>query len=381
MANVLTDLAADIYVAADKVSRELTGYIPAVTMNSGSERVALDGVVRSAFTRSSTVIDNAPAMTIPEGTDQTVDNKTMTIDKSRGVQIPWTGEDIRSVNNGQGFETIYGDQIQQAMRAIANEIEVDLAVVTSANASRAYGTAGSTPFGTANDYTDASYVLEILKANGAGSLDNSLVLNTIAGANFLGKQSAVNAVGTDSILRQGVLLDVAGMPIRESGQVQSQLAVGTGTGYTSATTGYVAGTTTIPLITGTGTILVGDGISFAGDDQVYIVTTGVAAPGSVVIQEPGLVQALPATAQAVTITAAHVQNSCFSRSAVELAVRAPAKPSVGDAAIDEMMVVDPFSGLAFDISVYTGFQKTMINVSAAWGVKAWKPEHIATLLG
>ncbi len=41
MANVLTDLAADIYVAADVVGRELVGFIPAVTINAnGSERAA-----------------------------------------------------------------------------------------------------------------------------------------------------------------------------------------------------------------------------------------------------------------------------------------------------------------------------------------------------
>ena len=95
MANVLTDLAADIYVAADKVGRELVGIIPSVTMNSGSQRAALNDTVRSFFTRSAAAGDNTPSMTIPEGTDQTIDNKTMTLNKSRGVQIPWTGEDIR----------------------------------------------------------------------------------------------------------------------------------------------------------------------------------------------------------------------------------------------------------------------------------------------
>ena len=115
MANVLTNLAADIYKAADVVGRELVGFIPAVTVNG------------DAFTRTPTVSTSfAPAMTIPEGTDQTVDNKTMVVDTFATVQIPWTGEDMKHVNNGSGFETIYGDQIRQAMRAICNTIELSL---------------------------------------------------------------------------------------------------------------------------------------------------------------------------------------------------------------------------------------------------------------
>ena len=384
MANTLTDLAGDIYVAADVVSRELVGLIPASTINGGAERAAKDDTVRSHVTAAAAAVDNTPSMTIPEGTDQTVTNKTMTLSKSKSVQIPWTGEDIRHVDNGSGFQTIYGDQIAQAMRTLTNEMEADLGVACRAAASRAYGTAGTTPFGTANDYTDASNVLKILKDNGAGGLDNQLVINTSAGANFLGKQSAVNAAGTDSMLRQGVLLDLAGMPIRESAQLASHTA-GTGASATTDATGYAVGATTITLaVAGTGTILTGDAITFAGDSEKYMVVTGdadVSGGGSIVIKAPGLQKAIPAAATAITVSASSATNIAFARSALELAVRAPAMPSGGDAAVDRMMVTDPRSGISFDIAMYKGFQKAMIAVGAVWGVKAWKDEHIALMLG
>jgi hypothetical protein len=383
MANTLTDLAADIYVAADVVGRELVGYIPASTINSGTERAALNDTVRSFATQAASVVNSTPSMTIPEGTDQTVDNKTMTLSKNRSVQIPYTGEDIKHLNNGSGFETIYGDQLAQAMRALANEMETDLATV-AATASRAYGTAATTPFGTANDYTDASNVLRILKDNGAGKLNNSMVIDTAAGANFLGKQAAVNSTGTESILRQGVILDVSGMPIRESAAVPSQTA-GTAASATTDNAGYAVGATTITLASaGTGTILAGDVISFAGDSNKYVVVTGdadVSGGGTVVLQAPGLRVAMSAAAKAITVTATHTANVAFSRSAIELAVRAPAMPAGGDAATDRMMVTDMHSGMSFDISVYKGYQKSMIAVSTVWGYKCWKPEHVARLIG
>ena len=380
MANVLTDLAGDIYVAADVVSRELVGAIPSVTINGGSEGVALNGTVRSHFTRAATAGDNTPAMTIPEGTDQTVDNKTMTINKSRGVPIPWTGEDIKHVDNGSGYSTIYGDQIAQAMRTLANEMEVDLCAALRAAASRAYGTAATTPFGTAGNFTDLSYTVKILEDNGAPVGALNAILNTTSGANLSGFQSQANMQGSDTMLRQGVLLDHMGVAIRKSAQLASHTA-GTGTSYTSAATGYAIGTTDIPIITGSGTVVAGDVVSFAGDTEKYVVTVGVAAPGTITIAEPGLRQALPASAVAMTISADSATNLVLPRSAGEIAIRPPAKPQGGDAAVDTMVVMDPRSGIPFDISVYKGFQKTMINVGAAWGVKAWKPEHIALLLG
>ena len=77
---------------------------------------------------------------------------------------------------------------------------------------------------------------------------------------------------------------------------------GTGTGYTTSALGFASGTTVIPLITGTGTVLAGDTVQFAGDTNFYVVTVGIAAPGSITIASPGLKVAIPAAATAVTIT-------------------------------------------------------------------------------
>lgn len=378
MANTLTNLAADIYTARDVVSRELVGIIPSVTINGGEERAALNDIIRSHVAPASTTTDNTPSMTIPEGNDQNVGNKTMTLSKSKGVPIPWTGEDKMHVNNGSGFNTIYGDQIAQAMRAITNEIEADLAVEIYQNSSRAYGTAGTTPFATAGDYTDMSETLRILKDNGAPGTDTTLIIDTAAGAKILGKQADANRQGSDSMLRQGVLLDISGNRLRESAQIQNHTK-GTGSGYLVNNASAAVGDTTIPADTGTGTIVAGDIVTFAGDTNKYVVTTALSG-GSFTIGAPGLKVAIADNA-AITVGNNYTGNILLPRTAAELAVRAPAGAGGEDAAVDNMMVTDPRSGLSFDISLYAGFQKSMINVSAVWGVKAWKDEHIATLLG
>lgn len=224
MANVLTDLAADIYKAADVVGRELVGFVPAVTINAnGSERAAKGDVVRASFTRAATAVDVSEAMTIPEGTDQTVDNKTLTISNSRAVQIPYTGEDVRHLSNGIGFETVYGDQIKQAMRTLCNEIETDLgeAFGTATGTAGSVGTGGTTPF--ASDFGVIADVRKLLVDNGMPTNDGqaSLVIDTAAGAKLrqLSSLTQVNTAGGTDLLRQGILLDLQGFGIRESANV------------------------------------------------------------------------------------------------------------------------------------------------------------------
>ena len=381
MANVLTDLAADIYKSADVIGRELVGFIPACTINSdSSEQAAKGDTVRSHFTHSATVGDQTPAMTIPEGTDQTVDSKTLTLDKSRGVQIPWTGEDIKHVNNGSGFETVYGDQVLQAMRALVNEIEADLAQAAYQSASRAVGTAGTTPFG--SNFNDVAKVRQVLVDNGMPSNDGraSLILNSAAGTNLrnLAQLQKANEAGGDQMLRQGVLLDLQGLALRESAQVKTHTK-GSASGRLANSASLAIGDTSIAFDTGSGAFNAGDVVTFNGDANNYVVKADASAT-PLVINGPGLRTAV-ADNSAITVGNNFTANVAMHQAALELAMRAPAVPPGGDAASERLVVQDDHSGLIFDIAVYKGFQKMMINVSATWGKKAWKDEYIAILMG
>jgi hypothetical protein len=380
--NTITGLVPEIYEALDIVSRELTGMIPSATMNASANTAQVGQAIRVDVEPAGNVGNITPAMVVPDPTGQTSGFTDITITKSRAAEFGFNGEDQKGLNTGAGYGSVRANKIAQAIRAVTNEVETDLCGLQS-TFSRAHGTAGTTPFGTANDYTDASNALRILKDNGAPLQDNQLVINTAAGVNLLGKQANVADAGSDSILRQGVLLDINGMPIRESAQVNTVAAVGTSANAVT-TAGHAAGSTSIVLkAAGTGTILAGDVITFAGDSNKYVVVTGASAVSgaTIVLAAPGLQQALPVGDKAITIVAASARNMAFNRSAIVLAARAPARPQEGDMASDVIVITDPRSGLSMEFSMYKGYRKVRYEVGLAWGVKNIKPEHTALLLG
>jgi len=380
MANNITALVPDIYEALDMVSRELTGMIPSATMNASANTAAVGQNIRVDVEPAGNVSDISPAMVVPDPTGQTSGSTDIVITKSRAAEFGFNGDEQLGLQ-GAGYQNVRAAKIAQAIRAVTNEVETDLCALQS-TFSRAYGTAGTSPFGTANDYTDASNVLKILKDNGAPLQDNQLVIDTSAGVNLLGKQAGVADAGSDSILRQGVLLDVNGMPIRESAQVNSSVA-GTSSNAISSLAHTVGQTSIVLKAAGTGTIVDGDVISFAGDTNKYVVVTGAAAVSgaTIVIAAPGLRVAQGSGDKAITITAAATRNMAFNRSAIVLASRAPARPSEGDMATDVIVITDPRSGLSMEFAMYKGYRKVRYEVGLAWGVKNIKPEHTALLLG
>lgn len=383
--NTLTSLLPNLYASLDVVSRELVGMIPAVTIDARVNRVAKNQTVYVPIAPANTAGGNiTPAMSVPAESDQTIGNASIIIDNYRSFPFSWDGEEERGLNNnGPGAASIQNQQIMQAMRAAVNEVETDLAELHTVF-SRAYGTAATTPFATAGDFTDASESLRILKENGAPLSDNQLVMNSAAAAKFLGKQGNSSVRFTDDIMTSGVLGSITGLNLRESAQILTSTA-GTAASATTDNAGYAIGATTLTLASaGTGTIVAGDVVTFAGDTNKYVVTTGdadVSNGGTIVLAAPGLRVAMSAATKAITVVAAAARNMAFNRSAIVLATRMPERPAAGDMAIDVEVITDPRSGLSFEVAVYPGYRKVRYEIALAWGVKVIKPAHTALLLG
>jgi hypothetical protein len=387
-ANTLTALIGDLYAAMDVVSRELVGFASSVTLNPSVARAAVGQAVNFPVAPAQTAYDVTPSMTVPTPPDNTFITKSMAITKSRAVPFGLTGEEQRAINSPQGGPGVVSVQamvIAQAIRTLVNEVEADLSVEAATNASRAYGTGGTIPFGS-GDLTDLAQIEKILDDNGAPRMDRVAVLNTTAAAKLitLNNLARVNEAGSTLTLRRGELLDIYGMSVKKSGQFYKKTK-GTAASATTNNAGYAVGARTITLASaGTGTITAGDVITFAGDTNKYVVETGdasVADGGTIVLREPGLRVAIPTANTAITVGNSYEANVAFSASAMHLATRAPAIPVEGDAASDRLILTDPYSGLSFEFAIYLGYKMVRYEVSMAWGVKASKPEHIALLLG
>ncbi len=378
MGNTLTNLIPTIYAAADIVMRELTGFIPAVTLDANGEQVAKDQTLRYPIVPANAANDIIPAATGPDPAAVSIGSDFMTISKARSVTFFWEAEEQKSL--GGLYDIILRDQFAQAMRTLTNEVEADLAGLYVA-ASRAYGTAGTPPF-SGTDLSDPANVLKILLDNGAPNSDLQLVINTTAGAKMraLAQLTKANESGSTELLRRGVLLDLFGFAVRESAQVKTHTK-GTGAGYlVNNAAGLAVGETTIPVDTGTGTILPGDIVTFAADTANKYVVASALSGGSFKIAPPGLRVAIPDN-NAVTVGNNYTPNLGFSRSAIHLLMRVPAMPPGGDAADDVTVITDPQTGISFQVAMYRQRRRIAYEVGLAWGVKAVQSEAIATLLG
>lgn len=382
MANTLTGLYPTIYQALDSISRELVGFIPAVSKNAGAARAALGEIISYPVVPPGAAADIAPAATGPNPSDRVIAAPTATISKARAVSVYLTGEELLGLRNANSSDqVIIQAAFAQAMRTLCNEIEADILAAGLAGASRAYGTAGTLPFATANDYTDFAQTRLILEDNGSPTDDMHLVLSNPAAAQLRSKQTGlfnVSLAGDDAFLRLGALGRVEGFYLHQSGAVAVHTKGGGSAYVTSGST--APGVTAIALVTGSGTVLAGDVVTFAADsNNKYIVNVGVAAPGTITLGKPGA-RVTIATANAMTIGNNFTPLLAFDRNAIFLAARAPAVPPEGDSAIDSIIVQDPVSGLAFEVRMYLQYRRVAYEVGIAWGVAAVKQENIAVLL-
>jgi hypothetical protein len=230
--------------------------------------------------------------------------------------------------------------------------------------------AATTPFATSlAEYIDARKNLN----NQLAPMDPRFcVIDADAEANALGLRAIQDASfggGTDGLLK-GQIGEKVGAMWGMDQNVPTHTA-GTATGATTDATGYAVGLKTVTLASaGSGTLLEGDIITFANHTQTYALTAGDAdvSNGGTVSFEPGLVTALPTSAQAITRKASHVVNLAFHRDAFALASRpfAGADP-MGLGTF--MSAVDPVSGLALRLEVTRQHKRTRFSYDILYGVQ------------
>lgn len=149
---------------------------------------------------------------------------------------------------------------------------------------------------------------------------------------------------------------------------------GTGASYV-ANGAHSAGVKDVVIKTGSGTVVEGDIVTFAGHTQTYVVTTGVAAPGTISIY-PAL-KANVADGAAVTIGNGGVKNVAFHRDAMVFATR----PLSIDAAPGVIMAQasDPISGLSLRVERIRSAKQSYWQFDVLYGGAVVRPEFIATL--
>lgn len=376
MANDLSTLAPTLYKAAKEVAQEPFGIIDAISSDFDDVGVAVGDTVDVPVAPVRAAKDFTPGNVTSTGDDAAAEDIPVQITKSRKVDWHLSGEQIKSLENGDTKADWIGQLVSQGMRTLRNEAEADCGIAVKNGAGRGFGTPATTPF--ASDLTDLTQVRKILHDNGSPMADLQLVVDTSAGMNLrnLNIIAQADQAGSDAERRSGNLLRQYGFQIRESAGIDLHTA-GAGTGYLIDDAAATVGQRLIPLDTGTGTVLVGDLVTIAGSTTKYGVNTGVAAPGTITLNRPGT-DVVHADSAALTIQADYTANVAFERNAVVGIMRPPVMPV--NPTIQQLLVSDQFgmTYLFLDIAQYG--QRTW-ELHLAWGFKAINGEFICILQG
>ena len=376
----LTGLMPQIFEAMDVVSREAVGVIPAASRSSKADSVSIGQTLSVPVALPRGTEDIRPGKE-PTGKGDDFDRVDVKIEKMKTADpIWWSGDEESS--QGELLNAEKQDQITQAMRALSNEIEADIAlegVIAGIGAGNIYGVAGTTPF--AGSLTDMAHVRRVMNDMGVPKSERQFVANSIAAANILSLPNIthVEKAGGDTELRTGIIRPIMGLNIWESGGL-NPIEAGTASDYLVNGT-VEKGAKQINIDTGSGTFKMGNIISFAGDANKYVVAEDVPTGGTVLKIAGGLKQAVADNAAITMEVDTYLPSIAFHRNALLLVCRPPKLPSGGDKALDVKDIIDPVSGLAFQAALYGDYLQNRLEIRSAWGWKAISPRHILTLFG
>lgn len=376
--STITELAPVLFSAAHQVAAEPFGAIDAINTSFDNKGVAKGDKVKIPYVPAAGNAEFQAANIAAAGSAITAEATEVVISKSQKNSMVLTGEQIRSLENGGNWQEWASQWSQAAMRALRNEAEQDACTAIKVGASRAYGSAGVTPFATS--LNDLNRVRQILRVNGAPMQDLQLVVDTNAELNMLnlGIVQQAYAAGSDQERRSGTLRPQLGFNIRSSAGIQGHT--------TAAAASYIlngaaaAGTTGLVTKTGTEPTSLGDIFHLASDTENLYVVNGLDALSTtklITIGRPGA-RAAYLNEATVTFKGAYTPNFAFERNAVVGVMRPPVMPA--NPAIKQTLVSDKF-GMTYLFCEIAQYGQITWELHLAWGFKVIQPEFVATLIG
>ena len=378
MSSTITELAPVLFSAAHQVAAEPFGAIDAINTSFDNKGVAKGDKVKIPYVPAAGNAQFSASNVTPAGSNITAQATEIEITKSQKNSMVLTGEQIRSLENGGNWQEWASQWSQAAMRSLRNEAEQDACTAIKVGASRAYGSAGVTPFATS--LNELNQVRKILKDNGAPLQDLQLVVDTNAELNMLnlGIVQQAYAAGTDQERRSGTLRPQLGFNIRSSAGIQGHT--------TAAAASYVLGSATTVgatgLVTksGSDTTSLGDIFHLSTDTGNLYVVNGLDKTTStklITIGRPGA-RAVYDVNSTVTFKGAYTPNFAFERNAVVGVMRPPVMPA--NPAIKQTLVSDKF-GMTYLFCEIAQYGQITWELHLAWGFKVIQPEFVATLIG
>ena len=381
-----------------KVPAEPVGTLDACNLTFDDRGASKDEIVTVTVVPPQSAEDMTPAAVPPSGRAMTPINAQVKITNVRDVPMKFTGEDLRTLDNGDQRQVVLQQFIEQAQRTLRNEMSAAASTALSYGASRALGTAGKNPF--AKDMNILVDARQVLRDNGAPMQDIHAVTNTTSYSSLL-KQNVVQKAmeaGSDSERRSGIIRMQQGIAsLHEDANIAAHTC-GAGTGWLTNGSSSVnaVGTSQITVDNGIGTVNLGDVITFAGDTTnkycvnplqtattQYVVPAGYTTGATTfAIGNPGLRTAIN-TANAITIDAVGSSfnpSYVFCRHALVGVARPPLGFDVSGIITTSTLIKDSY-GYQYLFLESTQWGQVSWFVCIAYGFKVTQSEYVVLIEG
>lgn len=392
MSNSLNNDIDKILAMSLDVLRENCVMPRIVNTSYGADALAKGATVDIPVAGESTVRDATPGQ-VPNTsnvTNMTSTLKQISLNQFKDVEFAITDKELFEVREGD----VLPRQIKSALKGLANT--VDRYIFSKCTSFYNHvGTAGTTPFGTSGDISDATNSRKMLNKYLAPLSDRYGLLDPDAEANALAQPAFYQAYlrGDTGGVIDGTLATKFGIDWVMSQNVPTHtngtLSDGTAHKALINSASVAVGDTSVAMdeTTLTGTVKVGDLFTVNGDSQQYTITADATAASNAITVSfsPAAKVAWADNAQVTFVGdsgGTFVDNLVFNSDAIAFASR-PLQNLVlpGQAGAMIQTVVDDVSGLAFTMEIVRQHHQTAMNISCLYGAEVIRPELGVRLLG